>query len=105
MTTPDLSSNREASTCTDVVPVSRADAKNETVKRRRFILPVALAAVAAALLAIGIVPRLHASTALTQQVDAQRELTVDTVTPTRAPASQELLLPGSVMPFADASIY
>jgi membrane fusion protein (multidrug efflux system) len=105
MTTPDLSSNRDASTCTVVVPVSRADANNEPVKRRRFIVPVALAALAAALLTIGIVPRLHASTALTQQVQAQRELTVDTVMPKRAPASQELLLPGSVMPYADASIY
>jgi RND family efflux transporter MFP subunit len=87
------------------MPVSRAATNNEAVKRRRLILPVALAAVAAALLALGIVPRLHASTALTQQADAQRELTVATVAPTRAPASQELLLPGSVMPYADASIY
>ncbi|SEB23558.1 efflux RND transporter periplasmic adaptor subunit [Paraburkholderia sartisoli] len=105
MTTPDLSSKRDASTCTDVVPVSPAAANTEPVKRRRFMLPVALAAVVAALLAIGIVPRLHAGTALTQQVDAQRELTVETVTPARAPVSQELLLPGSVMPYADASIY
>lgn len=105
MTTPDLPLKRDASTSTDVVPVSLAAANKEAAKHRRFILPVALAIVAAALLTVGIVPRLHASTALTQQVDAQRELTVETVTPTRAPASQELLLPGSVMPYADASIY
>jgi membrane fusion protein, multidrug efflux system len=105
MTTPDLPLKRDTSTPTDVVPVSLAAANEEAVKRRRFILPVALAAVATALLVVGIVPRLHASTALTQQVDAQRELTVEAVTPTRAPASQELLLPGSVTPYADASIY
>jgi membrane fusion protein (multidrug efflux system) len=105
MTTPDLPPRRDASAHTHAMPVSRAATNNEAVKRRRLILPVALAAVAAALLALGIVPRLHASTALTQQADAQRELTVATVAPTRAPASQELLLPGSVMPYADASIY
>lgn len=105
MTTPDLPLKRDTSTLTDVVPVSLAATNEEAVKRRRFILPVALAAVATALLVVGIVPRLHASTALTQQVDAQRELTVEAVTPTRAPASQELLLPGSVTPYADASIY
>jgi len=105
MTTSDLPPTPDAATRTNALPVSRAAANNEAVKRRRLILPVALAAVAAALLALGIVPRLHASTALTEQVDAQREVPVETVAPTRAPASQELLLPGSVTPYADASIY
>jgi RND family efflux transporter MFP subunit len=105
MTTSDLPPTPDAATRTNALPVSRAAANNEAVKRRRLILPVALAAVAAALLALGIVPRLHASTALTEQVYAQREVPVETVAPTRAPASQELLLPGSVTPYADASIY
>nr|WP_244197554.1 efflux RND transporter periplasmic adaptor subunit [Caballeronia ptereochthonis] len=69
------------------------------------MLPVALACIAAALLSIGIVPRLAAGTALTKQVDAQRDPVVSVVAPRRAPASQELLLPGSVTPYADASIY
>ncbi|WP_213780700.1 efflux RND transporter periplasmic adaptor subunit [Caballeronia sp. dw_276] len=73
--------------------------------KRRYLGPLALAAVAAALLSMGIVPRLHAGSALTQQVAAQRALTVSVVKPTSAPAVQELLLPGSVTPFADASIY
>ncbi|MBN3762080.1 efflux RND transporter periplasmic adaptor subunit [Burkholderia sp. Ac-20365] len=104
MTTPNLPnvpSGQEPSTRTDLALSNGAPLP----RKRRFVLPVALAAVAAALLAIGIVPRLHASTALTQQVEAQRYLSVDALTPTRAPASQELLLPGNVMPFADASIY
>ena len=105
MTTSDLPPRPDAATRMNALPVSRAAANNEAVKRRRLILPVALAAVAAALLALGIVPRLHASTALTEQVYAQREVPVETVAPTRAPASQELLLPGSVTPYADASIY
>ncbi len=73
--------------------------------RRRYVVPFALAAFAAALLSVGIVPRLHASTALTEQVAAQRALRVAVIKPGSAPAARELLLPGSVMPFADASIY
>ncbi|GJH06302.1 efflux RND transporter periplasmic adaptor subunit [Paraburkholderia terrae] len=101
MTTPNLPTGHEPSARTDLALSNNAPLPS----KKRFVLPVALAAVAAALLAIGIVPRLHASTALTQQVDAQRYLSVDALTPTRAPASQELLLPGNVMPYADASIY
>jgi RND family efflux transporter MFP subunit len=73
--------------------------------RRRFTMPLAFAAIAAALLVIGIVPRLQASTALTSQAAAQHALGVSVIKPRRAPAVQELLLPGSVMPYADASIY
>jgi RND family efflux transporter MFP subunit len=104
MTTPNLPTDREPSTRTDLAPVDQP-VNQPATQRRRFLLPVTLAVFAAALLAIGIAPRLHASTALTEQVDAQRYLAVEAVTPTRAPASQELLLPGSVMPYADASIY
>ncbi|CAD6528349.1 efflux RND transporter periplasmic adaptor subunit [Paraburkholderia sabiae] len=101
MTTPNLPNDGEPAARTDLVPAEPAS----TRRKRRYVLPFALAAVAAALLVIGIAPRLQASTELTKQVDAQRYLTVETLTPTRAPASQELLLPGNVMPFADASIY
>ncbi|CAN7641102.1 efflux RND transporter periplasmic adaptor subunit [Caballeronia sp. LjRoot31] len=73
--------------------------------RRRFMMPLAFGAVAAALLVVGIVPRLQASTALTSQAAAQRALSVSVIKPRNAPAVQELLLPGSVMPYADASIY
>ncbi|BAN27842.1 efflux RND transporter periplasmic adaptor subunit [Caballeronia insecticola] len=68
-------------------------------------LAIAIGCVAAALLTIGIVPRLHARAAQTHQVDEQREPVVATIAPTHAPATQELLLPASVMPWADASIY
>jgi membrane fusion protein (multidrug efflux system) len=72
---------------------------------RRYRLPLILAGVAAVLLIIGIVPRLRASSALNQQVAAQTALTVKVVSPGNAPASQELLLPGAVMPYADTSVY
>lgn len=81
----------------DVAPNDRA--------RRRYVLPIALTVAAAALLILGIVPRLHASTALTAQTSAQSALVVSVIKPSVAPAQQELLLPGSVTPFADAAIY
>jgi membrane fusion protein, multidrug efflux system len=72
---------------------------------RRYLGPLVLVALAAALLTVGIIPRLHASADLTQQAAAQHALSVAVIKPASAPALQELLLPGSVMPFADASIY
>jgi RND family efflux transporter MFP subunit len=74
-------------------------------KPRRRLWPLALTGLAAALLIVGIVPRLHASAALTQQTQAQCILSVSVVTPGAAPAVHELLLPGAVTPFAEASIY
>ncbi|MEA3119375.1 MAG: hypothetical protein QOI13_2645 [Paraburkholderia sp.] len=71
----------------------------------RLAMPLTLACIAAALLTVGIIPRLHASTALTEQVSAQSALSVSIVQPKEAPASQELLLPGAVMPYIDAPIY
>jgi membrane fusion protein, multidrug efflux system len=72
---------------------------------RRTAIALGLACFAVALLSVGIVPRLEARTAQTQQLAAQRELIVSALTPTRAPATQDLLLPGSIMSWADASIY
>jgi multidrug efflux pump subunit AcrA (membrane-fusion protein) len=71
----------------------------------RRLWPLALTGLAAALLLVGIVPRLHASAALTQQTQAQSVLSVSVVKPRAAPAIQELLLPAAVTPFAEASIY
>ena len=88
---------------TTAKPAKKSAAKPAT--RRRFMMPLAFGAIAAALLVIGIVPRLHASTALTSQAAAQHALSVSVIKPRSAPAVQELLLPGSVMPYADASIY
>lgn len=73
--------------------------------RRSLGAPLAATAVVAALLAIGIVPRLYASNVLTRQTDSALALNVAVVAPRTAPAEQELLLPGSAMPYADAAIY
>ena len=86
-------------------PASASETAATRSTRRRFTMPLAFGAIAAALLVIGIVPRLHASTALTSQAAAQHALSVSVIKPRSAPAVQELLLPGSVMPYADASIY
>ncbi|MFM0740433.1 efflux RND transporter periplasmic adaptor subunit [Paraburkholderia xenovorans] len=80
-------------------------AAGQTPMPRRHRWPLALAGVAAALLLAGIVPRLYASAALTQQTQAQSALSVAVITPRAAPAVNELLLPGAVTPFAEASIY
>jgi RND family efflux transporter MFP subunit len=76
-----------------------------TRKRTATVIGLTCLAIAAALLTAGIAPRLEARTAQAQQVAAQRELVVSTLAPTRAPATQDLLLPGSIMSWADASIY
>jgi len=73
--------------------------------RRSRALPFALAAIVAALLVVGIVPRLHASAALSQQTDTQSAVNVSVISPRVAPAVHELLLPGAVTPYAEASIY
>lgn len=74
-------------------------------KPHRRVWPLALAGVFAALLIAGIVPRLHEGAALTQQTQALSTLSVSVIAPRAAPAVSELLLPGSVTPFAEASIY
>ncbi|MBB5508058.1 efflux RND transporter periplasmic adaptor subunit [Paraburkholderia atlantica] len=72
---------------------------------RRTTIAIGLACVAGVLLTAGIAPRLEARTAQKHQGAAQRELVVSTVTATRAPSTQDLLLPGSVSSWADASVY
>ncbi len=76
-----------------------------TSKRQRSLVVVGCTCVAVALLIVGIFPRISARNAQAAQVDAQRYPTVSTVAPKRAPATQDLLLPGSITPWADASIY
>jgi membrane fusion protein, multidrug efflux system len=86
-------------------PAADASPTAPTGQRRVLARTLGLGCLAIALLAAGIVPRLHARTVQTAQVMAQRELVVSTVTPTHAPATEDLLLPGTVTPWADASIY
>jgi membrane fusion protein, multidrug efflux system len=73
--------------------------------RRRYRAVLALGGFAVALLVAGIVPKLHAQDAQAAQVTVQRELIVSTISPTPAPATQDLLLPAVVTAWADASIY
>ncbi|NHL70435.1 efflux RND transporter periplasmic adaptor subunit [Burkholderia ambifaria] len=72
---------------------------------RKLAVPLAAIAVAAALLAIGIVPRIDARAAQRHQVAAQQALPVTVLQPGAAPADQTLTLPGAVTPYAEASIY
>ena len=90
-----------------VPPGSREASPDAPHRRRarRLTVPLAAVALAAALLAIGIVPRIDARAAQRAQVAAQQALPVSVIAPGTAPADQTLTLPGSVMPFAEASIY
>lgn len=74
-------------------------------RSRKLTVPLAAIAVAAALLAIGIVPRIDARAAQRHQVEAQQALPVTVIQPGAAPADQTLTLPGAVTPYAEASIY
>lgn len=74
-------------------------------RSRKLTVPLAAIAVAAALLAIGIVPRIDARAAQRHQVEAQQALPVTVLQPGAAPADQTLTLPGAVTPYAEASIY
>ena len=89
-------------------PHSSRDAAPDAPHRRgarRLTVPLAAVALAAVLLAIGIAPRIDARAAQRAQVAAQQALPVSVIAPGTAPADQTLTLPGSVMPFAEASIY
>ncbi|MEB2507227.1 efflux RND transporter periplasmic adaptor subunit [Burkholderia sp. BCCIQ04A] len=90
-----------------VPPAARGTASDTPPARRgrKLTVPLAAAALAAALLALGIVPRIDARAAQRAQVAAQQALPVSVVVPGTAPADQTLTLPGAVTPYADASIY
>lgn len=84
---------------------AQTDPSRQPRTTTRFGLPFALVGVAAVLLAIGIIPRLHAASALTQQTQDTANTNVTVIAPSQAPAEQALLLAASVSPFADAAIY
>ncbi|MBJ9967136.1 efflux RND transporter periplasmic adaptor subunit [Burkholderia seminalis] len=98
----------DAATAAAAVPPAARGAAPDTAparRGRRRAVPLAAAALAAGLLALGIVPRIDARAAQRMQVAAQQALPVAVIMPGTAPADQTLTLPGSVMPYADASIY
>lgn len=86
-------------------PTHAAAAETPSPGRRRLAAPLAAIAVAVALLALAIVPRIDARAAQRAQVAAQQALPVSVILPGAAPTDQTLTLPGSVMPYAEASIY
>ncbi|MDE1146018.1 MAG: efflux RND transporter periplasmic adaptor subunit [Azospirillaceae bacterium] len=77
-------------------------AMNKPPARRPFLLIVP-ALVAGALLALGIIPRLHASAQA--KAEAQTAMAVNVIQPGRAPATQDLVLPGQAMPYAEADLH
>ncbi|WP_322880635.1 efflux RND transporter periplasmic adaptor subunit [Pandoraea sputorum] len=91
-----------------VTPRSSVDAAPGTARKPARSWPawgLGLGALAVLLLCAGIVPRITARQAQAAQVDVQRDLLVSTISPTPAAATQDLLLPGAVMPWADVALY
>src|SRR6202171_548241 len=97
--------NHSAQSTRDSLPDQAQPIARGAAQRRSWRVPVALSALAAVLLAVGALPRLHANSALAAGVGPKAAPTVSVVMPRAAPSSQELLLPGSVMPSQDASIF
>lgn len=75
---------------------------------RRFRIPLlllAVLAIAALLIAAGIVPRLRQRAVLRKQTDYAAAPTVTAVHPTRQAPGEEVVLPGNIQAFIDAPIY
>lgn len=72
---------------------------------RTVLILVVVLAIAAVVVASGIIPRLRARQALRQQTDVAAEPTVTVIHPTREAASEEVVLPGNIQAFIDAPIY
>jgi RND family efflux transporter MFP subunit len=72
---------------------------------RRWIVAGLLLAVLAAVVLLGIRPRLEATAALKRQTQDLSILTVSVIQPRAGEASQELVLPGNVQAFMDTPIH
>src|SRR5947209_17770782 len=76
------------------------------MSRLRLVFGLALVlAIAAALVASGIFPRLRARAALRTQTNFAAEPVVSVTHPKFQKSSQELVLPGNIQAFTDAPIY
>jgi RND family efflux transporter MFP subunit len=72
---------------------------------RGWLTAVVIVAVFAGLLVSGILERMHASAALRAETAEVAVPTISVVSPQRAAASQEIVLPGNVQPYVTAPIF
>ncbi len=72
---------------------------------RAFLALIIVLAIAAVVVASGIIPRLRARQVLRQQTDVSAEPVVAVIHPTREAPSEEVVLPGNIQAFIDAPIY
>jgi multidrug efflux pump subunit AcrA (membrane-fusion protein) len=73
--------------------------------RRALIILVVLLIVAVVVAITGIIPRLHARSALRKQTDSMAVPEVVVVAPQMGEPTQEILLPGTIQAYSDAPIY
>lgn len=72
---------------------------------RTFLALTVVLAIAAVVVASGIIPRLRARQILREQTDVAAAPTVVVIHPTREAPSEEVILPGNIQAFIDAPIY
>lgn len=82
----------------------RAASALKLQKHHRRLLVIG-AAVAVALVFLGVFSRLQTQLALRQQTEKNATLAVTTTKPTAGPAGQELILPGNTQAYSEAPIY
>jgi RND family efflux transporter MFP subunit len=83
----------------------QAEAEPRTSRRRLLRLLVVVTALAACVLAIGIVLRLRERRAVREVTAQMADPSVSVVTPKRSAPAQEIVLPGDVEPFVSSPIY
>ncbi|MHB8388751.1 MAG: efflux RND transporter periplasmic adaptor subunit [Acidobacteriaceae bacterium] len=73
--------------------------------RRAITILIVLLIIAAVVAIMGIIPRLHARSALREQTDSMAVPDVSTIFPQSGEPMQEVVLPGTIQAYADAPIY
>lgn len=79
--------------------------KSNKASWRLLISGLFIAAVAVVVVIKGISERMHHEAVLQQKASSQDILTVSVIKPAHGPSEQNLILPGDVLPYAEAPIY
>ncbi len=76
-----------------------------TARLRALLVVLVVLAIAAVVVASGIIPRLRARQTLRSQTNAWAEPNITVLHPQRGAPSEEVVLPGNIQAFIDAPIY
>lgn len=90
---------------TETTDEAPAAPSNTGTRKRRWLIPVVVAAVAAGILIYGILSRTTAEANLRVATAQMATPSVSVVQPRQAASAQEIVLPGSIQPFISSPIY